>query len=88
MWAFVALNLKVIHLRIRKCLPKIIGLVDYCKIKVKAGDGGSGCISLDTVTREIYSRADGGDGGNGGHVYLQVGNINMWEPFKKKKKNY
>lgn len=44
--------------------------VDEARIKVTAGDGGSGCASF---RREKYipkGGPDGGDGGNGGSVYL------------------
>lgn len=51
-------------------------MVDLVKILVQAGDGGDGCVSFQ---RHIYQRhrlSDGGDGGNGGHVYL-VGDANL-----------
>jgi len=46
--------------------------IDEAKIYVKAGDGGNGCMSF---RREKYvpkGGPDGGDGGRGGHVYLQA----------------
>ena len=46
--------------------------IDYAEIKVKAGDGGSGCVSF---RREKYvpkGGPDGGDGGDGGNVLIQV----------------
>ena len=46
--------------------------IDYAEIKVKAGDGGSGCVSF---RREKYvpkGGPDGGDGGDGGQVIIQV----------------
>ena len=46
--------------------------IDYAEIKVKAGDGGSGCVSF---RREKYvpkGGPDGGDGGDGGNVIIQV----------------
>jgi GTP-binding protein len=46
--------------------------IDYAKIYVEAGRGGSGCMSF---RREKYvpkGGPDGGDGGNGGHVIMQV----------------
>ena len=44
--------------------------VDETRIKVEAGDGGSGCVSF---RREKYvprGGPDGGDGGDGGHVFM------------------
>ena len=44
--------------------------VDEARIRVKAGDGGNGCVSF---RREKYipkGGPDGGDGGNGGSVSL------------------
>ena len=49
--------------------------VDEAKIFVKAGDGGNGCIAF---RREKYvprGGPSGGDGGNGGSIYLEA-NIN------------
>lgn len=46
--------------------------VDYVEIKVKAGNGGNGCVSF---RREKYvpkGGPDGGDGGNGGDVMIKV----------------
>ncbi len=46
--------------------------IDYAEIKVKAGDGGAGCVSF---RREKYvpkGGPDGGDGGDGGQVIIQV----------------
>jgi GTP-binding protein len=46
--------------------------IDQAKIRIKAGDGGSGCMSF---RREKYipkGGPDGGDGGKGGDVYFQA----------------
>ena len=46
--------------------------IDESKIRVKAGNGGNGCLSF---RREKYipkGGPDGGNGGRGGHVYFQA----------------
>ena len=46
--------------------------VDQAKIKIKAGDGGNGCLSF---RREKYvpkGGPDGGDGGNGGNIVFKA----------------
>lgn len=61
--------------------------VDTVKIKVKAGDGGNGCVSFH---REKYVAAggpDGGDGGKGGNVIFVADNsLNTLVDFRFKKK--
>ncbi len=44
--------------------------VDEATIKVKAGNGGSGCLSFRREKYVAKGGPDGGDGGNGGDVYL------------------
>lgn len=61
-------------------------VIDYVKIKVKAGNGGNGATSF---RREKYIAAggpDGGDGGKGGNIYLKVdSNTSTLLDFKYKK---
>ncbi len=44
--------------------------VDEVNIKIKAGDGGNGCVSFRREKYIEYGGPDGGDGGDGGSVYL------------------
>ncbi|XP_033625733.1 mitochondrial ribosome-associated GTPase 2-like [Asterias rubens] len=46
--------------------------VDWRRVRVKAGDGGNGSISLRRAAFEEFGGPDGGDGGNGGHILLQA----------------
>ena len=61
--------------------------VDTAKITVKAGNGGNGCVSFH---REKYVAAggpDGGAGGNGGNIILQVDdNLSTLMDFRYKRK--
>jgi len=45
--------------------------VDYKRITVKGGDGGSGLISFARIWCNPYAGPDGADGGNGGHVIFE-----------------
>jgi GTP-binding protein len=46
--------------------------IDSAKIHVKAGDGGKGCSSYFRDTRVEHGKANGGDGGDGGHVIMRA----------------
>lgn len=44
--------------------------IDECVIKVKAGDGGRGCVSFRREKYEPWGGPSGGDGGKGGDIVL------------------
>ncbi len=46
--------------------------VDYVRIHVKAGDGGQGCISFLREKGKPFGGPNGGDGGRGGHIYVEA----------------
>lgn len=48
--------------------------LDQCKIFVKAGHGGNGCISFRREAHLEYGGPDGGDGGKGGDVWVVAAN--------------
>ena len=48
--------------------------VDKARISVKAGNGGNGCVSFHREKYVASGGPDGGDGGQGGHIILQVKN--------------
>lgn len=48
------------------------GFVDQASVFVQAGHGGNGCRSFYRDLLSRHPRADGGDGGRGGHVILQA----------------
>lgn len=61
-------------------------IIDYVKIKVKAGDGGNGSMSFRREKYVANGGPDGGDGGRGGNVYLKVDrNTSTLLDFKYKK---
>ncbi len=50
--------------------------IDHARVKVKAGNGGHGCISFRREKFIPKGGPDGGDGGYGGHIVFK-GNSNM-----------
>ena len=60
--------------------------VDYVKLHVASGNGGSGSTHLRREKFVAKGGPDGGDGGRGGHVIIRA-NPNLWTlyPFKFKR---
>ena len=57
--------------------------VDYVKIHVASGKGGSGSSHLHREKYIAKGGPDGGDGGRGGHVIVK-GNKNLWTLYHLK----
>lgn len=58
-------------------------MIDFARITIKAGNGGSGSGSRTQIKGKRYAKADGGDGGRGGNVYfLATTNLNTLEPYR------
>lgn len=61
-------------------------MVDYVKIKVKAGDGGKGHVSFRKVKGKPYGPPEGGDGGDGGNAFIRAtNNLSTLIPYRYKK---
>ena len=59
--------------------------LDEAKIYLKAGDGGSGCVSFRREKYIEFGGPDGGDGGCGGNiVFKAVANLNTLIDFRYK----
>ena len=57
--------------------------VDEVTIRVKAGDGGNGCVSFRREKYIEFGGPNGGDGGDGGDVYLVAErNLNTLVDFR------
>ncbi len=46
--------------------------LDQCKVFVRSGDGGAGCVSFRREKFIEYGGPDGGDGGRGGDVWVEA----------------
>ncbi len=63
--------------------------LDRVKIKIKAGDGGDGCLNFLRTKLTMKGGPDGGDGGKGGDVIFKANeNMNTLYNFRFKKKFY
>ncbi len=61
-------------------------MIDYVRIKLKAGKGGDGAVSFQHLRGQPYGPPDGGDGGDGGDVYLVVTkDLTTLLPYRYKK---
>lgn len=58
-------------------------MIDFARIMVRAGDGGNGSGSFQHIKGKRYGKADGGDGGRGGDVYVKAtGDLSTLEPYR------
>src|SRR3990167_7834074 len=58
-------------------------MIDYARISARAGDGGVGNGSFFRIKGKRYGKANGGDGGRGGDVYLvATQDLNTLESFR------
>ena len=58
-------------------------MIDYAKISVTAGKGGNGAGSFRRTKGKRRGKADGGDGGTGGNVWIEATlDLNTLEPFR------
>ena len=46
--------------------------LDLCKVYIRSGGGGAGCVSFRREKFIEFGGPDGGDGGNGGNVYAEA----------------
>lgn len=61
-------------------------MVDYVKIRVKAGSGGKGHVSFRRSKGKPYGPPDGGDGGDGGNVFIKATtSLSTLIPYRYKK---
>ena len=58
-------------------------MIDFARISIIAGNGGNGAGSFEHIRGKRRGKADGGDGGRGGDVYLEAAaDLNTLEPFR------
>ena len=60
--------------------------IDEAKVFVKSGDGGDGCLSFRREKYIEFGGPDGGNGGRGGHIYVQgIKGLNTLVDFRFQK---
>ena len=60
--------------------------IDEAKVYIKSGDGGDGCLSFRREKYIEYGGPDGGNGGRGGHIYVQgIKGLNTLVDFRFQK---
>lgn len=59
--------------------------LDQCKIHIRSGNGGAGCVSFRREKYIQFGGPDGGDGGDGGDVWVEaVDNLNTLIDYRYK----
>ena len=57
--------------------------LDQAKVYIRSGDGGNGCLSFRREKFIEFGGPDGGDGGQGGNVWVEcVTNLNTLIDFR------
>ena len=61
-----------------------MNFIDEALLEIKAGSGGSGCLSFRREKYIPFGGPDGGDGGKGGDIFFKVNtNVNTLVDFQK-----
>ncbi len=56
---------------VKKNSARLLMFIDQAKIRIKAGDGGNGCVAFRREAFEPNGGPSGGDGGDGGDVIME-----------------
>ncbi|MEX0617065.1 MAG: GTPase ObgE [Candidatus Woykebacteria bacterium] len=61
-------------------------MIDYVKIRIRAGDGGDGHVSFRRLKGKAYGPPEGGNGGDGGNLFIKATrNLSTLLPYRYKK---